>query len=106
MRWRAVAGWSGLIIAVVVWTAAAVAGVGIGVFAAADTRCGPAVADPQIDMRGGWIVIGTLIVWSMPFLLCSLFFRNRWAVAPTAAAAVVALVTAAAVFTHPVAFCW
>ena len=106
MRWRTVAGWAGVTVAVVVWSAVAVSGVGIGVFAAADTRCGSAAADPRIDMRGGWIVIGTLIAWSAPFLLCSLIFRTRWAVAAASAATAIVFVAGAAVFTHPVVFCW
>ncbi|WP_024799748.1 hypothetical protein [Nocardia sp. BMG51109] len=96
--WVAAAG------AATVWTAVAACSVAIGLFAAADTRCGSTT--PRVDMAGGWWVIATLAIWTLPFALCAFVFRSRWAVPAAWVAVVVDLVVVAAMFANPMRFCW
>ncbi|WP_280381231.1 hypothetical protein [Nocardia wallacei] len=90
--------------AAIAWTAAAAWSVATGLFAAADTRCG--ATTPRVNMAGGWWVIVTLAVWTLPFVLCAFVFRSRWAVPAAWAAVVVDVIVVAAMFAHPVRFCW
>ncbi|WP_280318481.1 hypothetical protein [Nocardia wallacei] len=96
--------WVAAAAAAIAWTAAAAWSVATGLFAAADTRCG--ATTPRVNMAGGWWVIVTLAVWTLPFVLCAFVFRSRWAVPAAWAAVVVDLIVVAAMFAHPVRFCW
>ncbi|GAB2726802.1 hypothetical protein GCM10027089_58430 [Nocardia thraciensis] len=91
-------------VAAIAWTAAAAWSVAIGLFQAADTRCGSTT--PRVDMAGGWWVIATLAVWTLPFAVCAFIFRSRWVVPAAWLAVVVDLAVVTAMFTHPVRFCW
>lgn len=91
-------------LAAVAWTALAAGGVAIGMFAAADTRCGSTTA--RVDMTGGWWVIGTVVIWMAPFGLWALLSRARTALLVAGTTGVVAAVVVVWMFTHPVRFCW
>ncbi|MGF6883544.1 flagellar biosynthesis protein FliQ [Nocardia sp. GAS34] len=104
MHLHPAAWWTVTALAAAVWTAAAAVGVAIGLFAAADTRCGSTVA--RVDMAGGWWVIGTVAIWTAPFAAGALLRRSRSMILIAGAAAVVAALVVVWMFTHPVRFCW
>ncbi|KNX38036.1 hypothetical protein [Luteipulveratus halotolerans] len=102
---RRVVLWSTVIAVLVGWTVLAGWAVAIGWFAAADTRCGVHTADPQVDMTGGWIVIGAALLWVVPFVAGAAWFRNPvWIMLASASITMSALVVIY-MFATPSAFC-
>ncbi|MQY20065.1 hypothetical protein [Nocardia macrotermitis] len=93
-----------LTLSAIVWTIAAAYSVAIGVFAAADTRCGTTTA--RVDMTGGWWVIATVTVWALPFVIWALRTRTRLSVSVAVVTMVTGIVIVAWLFTHPTRFCW